>query len=517
MRVKHSLLNISAGLANQFIITALSFVSRTVFINSLGMEYLGINALFTSLLAMLSLAEAGIGSSIVYNLYKPVADNNKPQILALMRLYKNAYRLIALVVLLLGLAVFPFLPHIIKDTSVDNIELIYFIFLFNTALPYLFIYKHSYLNVNQKNYIVTAAFSTSSIISTSSKIAILYWTENYLLYLMLECVVSNLTTIWVAKFVDRKYPFLKEKATERLDPDIRAMFFKNMKAILIANIGSYFVFGVESLLISSFVSLIAVSLYANYKMLIDISRTFLNQIFGNMYNSMGNLVAQEGTEKIYSIYRVTQLLSFWLYSLFGIVLLLFVNPFITIWLGDDFLLKKSILAVLIVVFYERGMRNAITMVKTTAGIFHEDRYVPILQAIINLGVSLLLVHYLGLLGIFLGGLTSALAIPFWSTPYLVYKKIFNKPLISYYLTYFYYLIVAVVALIAAYGSSYLIDANTFVELVLKALIGFGVTNALYVLIFHRSEEFIYIWKILSSLLNRLPIRYLTRKKRMRKI
>lgn len=503
MRVKHSLLNISAGLANQFIITALSFVSRTVFINSLGMEYLGINALFTSLLAMLSLAEAGIGSSIVYNLYKPVADHNKPQILVLMRLYKNAYRLIALVVLLLGLAVFPFLPHIIKDTSVQNIELIYFIFLLNTALPYLFIYKHSYLNVNQKNYIVTAAFSISSIVSTSAKIGILYWTENYLLYLMLECVVANFTTIWIAKFVDRKYPFLNEKTTDRLDPDTRAKFIKNMKAILIANVGSYFVFGVESLLISSFISLIAVSLYANYKMLIDISRTFLNQIFASMYHSVGNLVAKEKPDKVYEVFRAMHLLNFWTYSLMAIGLYILTQPLIDVWLGGEFLLSDSILLLLVVMFYERGMRNTITTVKTTSGIFHEDRFAPLVQAAINLGASFWLVHVFGLAGVFMGGLLSAVAIPFWTTPFLVYRKVFDRPLRLYYYNYSVYLAIGLAAFAAANWVCGWMPSGSYLDLGVQGIVLVLIVNSIYILFFHRTKEFKYLFGLALPLLRKL--------------
>lgn len=114
MRTKNSIINISVGISNQLIITFLSFFSRTVFIHTLGVDYLGINGLFTNILAMLSLAEAGIGSSIIYNLYKPVADNDKEKIIMLMNLYKKAYLAIALIVFLLGLFIMPFLSFLSK-------------------------------------------------------------------------------------------------------------------------------------------------------------------------------------------------------------------------------------------------------------------------------------------------------------------------------------------------------------------------------------------------------------------
>lgn len=509
MRVKSTLMNMSAGLINQLIITILSFVSRTVFINSLGIEYLGVNALFTSVLAMLSLAEAGIGSSIVYQLYKPVAENNRFKILALMKLYRNAYWVIALVVMLLGLIVMPFLDFIVKDADVQHLEWVYLIFLLNTAIPYLFVYKHSYLNVNQKNYIVTAVFSVSSIVSTCIRIGILYYTENYILYLAVDSIITIVTSIVLARVVDRMYPFLRFGKADILDSETKASFFKNMKAIFIQNIGNYFIFGIESILISTFVNIAAVGLYANYKMLIDISRIFLNQIFSNMYHSVGNLIAEGDTNKIYDIYKVMLLLSFWLYSLLSIGMYLLVQPLITVWLGPDFRMSHIILAVLVCMFYERGMRNAITTVKTTAGIFHEDRFAPVVQGVINLILSLVLVHAFGLAGIFIGGFISALAVPFWTTPYLVYKKVFFKPLRDFYKMYLKYSALGVIALAAAYAVCGMFPEGTFAALMAQGIVIVLMVNAIYAAVFYKTPEFKYLTAVAIQFASKIvPMRKL---------
>ncbi|RJX41861.1 hypothetical protein D3P09_06055 [Paenibacillus pinisoli] len=503
MRVKSSFLNISAGLLNQLIITILSFVSRTVFINSLGIEYLGVNALFTSVLAMLSLAEAGIGSSIIYNLYKPVAERNRLKVLALMKLYRNTYRVIAVIVLLLGLSVMPFLDVIVQDADVKHLEWVYLIFLLNTAVPYLFVYKHSYLNVNQKNYIVTIVFSISAIVSTSIRIAILYYTENYLLYLAVDSIITIATSIILARIVDKKYPFLRFGKADILDPETRANFMKNMKAIFIQNVGNYFIFGIESILISTFVSIVAVGIYANYKMLVDISRTFLNQVFAGMNHSVGNMVAVESAAKIFDVYKVMLLLSFWLYSLLSIGMFLLIQPLIMLWLGPEFSMSWMILAVLIAMFYERGMRNTITSVKTTAGIFHEDRFAPLIQAVINLGLSLWLVQQIGLIGVFIGGLLSALLVPFWTTPYLVYKKVFKRSVFHYYMMYLLYTLLALGTLGASYAATSLLPAQSLLALIAKGLIVLIVVNGVYLLVFFKTPEFAYLARIAASFASKL--------------
>jgi len=507
MRTKNAIINITAGLGNQLIITLLSFFSRTVFIQTLGIEYLGVNGLFTNILAMLSLAEAGIGSSIIYNLYKPVAENDKEKIIMLMKLYKKAYRVIAFIVLGFGLSVMPFLDHFVKDANVEHIHLIYLVFLLNTVTPYFFQYKNSFLNVNQKGYIITAVYSVSSILSMCLKIAILYATQNYILYLIIDCVITVTNSIILSRIVDKRYPFLKEKVTAVLDAATKGNIIKNVKAIILQNVGTYLVFGTDNIIISTYVSIAAVGLYSNYNMLIEICRNCINQVFNNMYHSVGNLVAKESKEKIYSVYKVTMLLNFWLYSFCAIAMYWLIEPFITLWIGKQFLMGQAVLIVLMVSFYERGMRNSISTVKTTAGIFHEDRYVPLAQAVINLAVSLILVQKIGIVGVFLGTLVSAVAMPFWTTPYLVYKKVFQRPLLHYYARYAYYAAIGAVACGAAGTLCRLLPSGTVTDFLLKCLICFFVPNAVYAALFYKTNEFRYLLGIAEQLAGKVLKRF----------
>jgi len=503
MRVNNSIINISVGIGNQLIITFLSFFSRTVFIQTLGVEYLGLNGLFTNVLAMLSLAEAGIGSSIIYSLYKPVAENDYEKINVLMKLYKRAYTIIAFVVLLLGLAIMPFLPYFIKDHSLQNIQIIYLLFLANTVIPYFFSYKTNLLNVYQKSYITTAIFSGLSIASTLLKIGILYWTQNYVYYLIIDCLIILINSLLLFVIVNRMYPFLKEKVTAKLDAATKSGIIKNVKAIILQNVGTYFIFGTSNIMISTFVSIAAVGLYSNYNMLIEICRTFINQVFNNIYHSVGNLVAKESKEKIYSVYKVTMLMNFWLYSFCAIFMYVIIEPFITLWIGKQFIMEKMVLIVLMVTFYERGMRNSISTVKTTAGIFHEDRYAPLCQAAINLGISIWLVQAIGLSGVFIGALISALLVPFWTTPYFVYKKVFQRPLTHYYATYAYYAAIALGTCLLTSWLCHWFAADTVGMLIIKMIICMIVPNMVYAALFYKTEEMKYVLGIVRELLGKV--------------
>ncbi|OAS85143.1 lipopolysaccharide biosynthesis protein [Metabacillus litoralis] len=503
MRVKNSLMNIGAGLANQIIITLLSFVSRTVFISTLGIEYLGINGLFTNILSMLTIAEAGLGASIMYSLYKPVAENDYHKISVLMKFYRNTYLVIALIILVLGLSLMPFLDFFIKDSNVDNIHLIYFIFLLNTVAPYFYIHKNSFLGVCQKGYIVTGIYSVSSIISVLIKIAILHYTQNYILYLVIESVITILNSFVLAMIVNKMYPYLRNKVKEKLDKETRQDITKNVKAIVIQNIGNYLVFGTDNIIISSFVSVAAVGLYSNYNMLIEICRTFTYQVFNNIYHSVGNLVANESVEKVYSIYKTYRLVNFWLYSFFTILLMIMLEDFITLWLGSKFLMEDGVLLILMIIFYERGMRNSIASVKTTAGIFHEDRFAPLCQAAINLIVSILLVQQLGITGVFIGTLVSVLAVPFWITPYLVYKKVFYQPVSHYFLNYTFFSIIGIGTYFLTNFICNFIPAGNLMNLVISAMVCLIVPNFVYIFIFYKTEEFQYLFSIFKKIIEKL--------------
>jgi O-antigen/teichoic acid export membrane protein len=512
MRTKNSLINIAAGLGNQIIITLLSFVSRTVFISTLGIEYLGINGLFTNILAMLTLAEAGLGASIMYSLYKPVAANDHYRVNILMGFYRKAYMVIALVILTLGLSLLPFLDYFVKDLNVENIHLIYLIFLINTVAPYLYVHKSSFLNVCQKSYIVTGIYSVSSILSVCIKIGILHYTQNYILYLFIDSVITITNSVILAIIVNKMYPQLRNKVKGKLESETKKDITKNVKAIVFQNIGNYLIFGTDNIIISSFVSVAAVGLYSNYNMLIEICRTFINQVFNNIYHSVGNLVANESAEKVYNIYKTYRFLNFWLYSYFTIFLAIILEPFITIWIGSEFLMTEGLLIILLVIFYEKGMRNSITTIKTTSGIFHEDRFAPIIQAVVNLIVSIILVQRIGITGVFIGTLLSAIAVPFWTTPYLVYKKVFHKPVGHYFLFYIYFLAIGIGTFFLTNLISSFVPVGDLLSLIIRALICLIVPNLVYICIFYKTEEFKYLLGIVRNILRKLLRRFMMSKK-----
>ncbi len=251
MRIKKAIKNIATSIISQIVIIILGFVSRKVFIDNLGTEYLGINGLLTNILSMMVLIEGGIGISIVYNLYKPLAENNKEQIIALVNLYKKSYRVLALIILIISIFLYPFLNKIMKtDISAISIILVYSIFVIKNIVSYLNAYKWALINADQKGYILTINNLIFQIVTTISKIIILVLTKNYLLFLLIELIIFIIQNFVNTKTIRRIYPYLNDKVNVSLDSKTKNNINKNIRAMFLHNIGGSLVFSTDNILIS---------------------------------------------------------------------------------------------------------------------------------------------------------------------------------------------------------------------------------------------------------------------------
>ena len=504
MRTKNSIKNIYISILTQIIITLLGFVSRKVFLDSLGTEYLGVNGLLSNVLSMLSLVEGGIGTSIVYNLYKPLAENDEPRIIALVQLYKRLYGILAIVIFGLSLTLYPFLGILIKDGStISSINIIYFIFVFKNMISYLNAHKWSLINADQKGYILAKYNLIFSVVTTISKIIVLLITNNYILFLLIEAAIFIIQNLWNGKVVNERYSYIRTKKKYIVEKDVKNNLITNVKALFLHNIGSYCVFGTDNILISAFISVKAVGLYSNYTMIISQLSSLLTPILGGIGASVGNLIATESKEKSYEVFNVTYFVNFWIYSVCVIFLYNLLEPFIEWWLGSGLLLDKLTFLTVLINFYISGMRNSIITFKSKAGIFDNDKYIPLIESLINLGSSIILVNYFGLAGIFMGTTISTITMPLWIQAKLVYNNIFNKSVKKYFEKYVIYLIITIlVGSLTTYICS-LISFNGFISLIVKGFICMVIPNIIYLIIFYRTKELQQILNIFINIFKKL--------------
>ncbi|MGX7393562.1 lipopolysaccharide biosynthesis protein [Carnobacterium mobile] len=503
MRTANSMKNVAVVLIGQILNILLSFGSRIVFVKMLNAEYLGVNGLFTDVLSILSLAELGFGSAIIYGLYKPLAVNNESKIKALMNFYSRVYRLIGFSVLGLGLVLLPFLNVIIKDApAISNLNLIFLLYLANSVVTYFYAYKRSLIIADQKNYIVTFYKSGFFAVVTIVQVVILLVTQNFILYLLVKIIFSLIENILLSRKADILYPFLKDKNKEKLAVADRKAIFRNVKAMMYHRIGSVVVEGTDNILISSIVGIVWVGFYSNYSLIIGAINSIVNQIFESVTASVGNLNVVESEDKSFDIYKVMLFLNFWIFGFCAISLWILFNPFITLWLGSNFVMNHWIVALIVINFYTKGFRKATLVFKDAYGLFWNDRYKPVAEATVNLIASVILAKYYGIAGILLGTFISSMTTVFWIEPLVLYKNGFKRSVFDYFKRYAKY----AGATFCAAGLTSLAGSfageqgiNSFI---LKAFMCLIIPNTFFLLLFYRADEFKYVMEMLRGLFKR---------------
>ena len=292
-RTKNTMRNVKTGAIVQLINKLMAFLVRTVFIKCLNSEYLGVNGLFSNVLTILSFAELGIGTAIIFNMYKPVADEDKEKLKSLMQLYKKAYNLIGVIVFVLGLCVVPFMNYIVKDAPniSENLILIYILFLFNTSVSYFFTYKKSIISAHQKQSIINNIDSFFYLLKSIIEIIFLFVTKNFIVYLVIQILGTILENIILSIKADKMYPYLKEKDIKPLNKDESKGIFDNVKSLIIYKFGGVIMNGTDNILISMLVNVGTVGLCSNYTMVIQAIKSVISSALNGVTASVGNLNA----------------------------------------------------------------------------------------------------------------------------------------------------------------------------------------------------------------------------------
>ncbi|MBL3716202.1 oligosaccharide flippase family protein [Lactococcus garvieae] len=505
MRVVNSLRNSSFTVIQKIIGLILGFVTRTVFIHTLGISYQGLNGLFTSILSMLSIAELGIGSAIVFNMYRYIAENDTETMKSLMRFYRIAYQIVAAVVTILGLLLLPFLNFFSSYQGIhDNIFIIYLLFLTNSVAGYLFSYKRSILYADQKNYIVNIFDTLYTLLVNIAYTFVLYVFQSFTLYLIAALVLSIIENIFIQIYADKRYPWLKEKNIRKLEPEILQRFKKQIYGMFYHNIGTFIVMGSDSLIITKFLGLTTMGLYSNYSLITGNLSGLLMAALGGLTASIGNLLTEKNVNKSFDVYKNISFATFWIFSTFSAAILLTMQPFVLVWLGDKFTLSFPVLIMIVLNFYILGMRKPIRLFQDAAGIFYENRHIPVIGAALNLGLSLLFINFMGLAGVLLGTFLSTLILYGYSFPKYIYSPLFGRPISDYVVEQVKYLSVFVLLLLLSSLSTLLLNqlSNSWLNLALSLILALILPNGLLLLLYHRKPEFRYFKHLLYGLIKR---------------
>ncbi len=511
MRVNNSIKNSAIAMLSNILIMVIGFVSQTIFVKTLGTEYLGINGLFTNIVSMLAIVELGIGPAIIYSLYGPLAEDNKEKVKSILKFYKKCYTIIALLIFAIGLCTMPFIKYFV-DTNIEmsfsGVYGIFLLFIIDAALSYICSYKRSIIQADQKVRIINLIHGIVYFIMSVLQICFLLVKKDYFIYLIIKIVFRVIENVLINIYANHKYSYIKEKKVEDIDEKEKKSIFKKVKGLVFHKIGGFVVMGTDNILISKFVGIVEVGLYSNYYLIINSTATFISQIFTAITASVGNLLVKESKEKSYDIFKKIMFLNFWIYGFASAAMYVMMEPFVTIWLGSEYLLANSILIILVINFYMTGMRASIGTYKDAAGIYYEDRFVPIIESVLNIVFSIIFVELFGMVGIFIGTFMSSLIVVFYSLPYFVYKKVFNRNILEYYKLYLKYAFVAFVSVVLShilfdFASERLMITSDIIQLIVAIITVILIPNIMYLILFVKTNEFKYFFDLLKTFLSKI--------------
>lgn len=433
-RVKKSLLNARVNLIFYFLTLALSFFSRKIFLNILGADFVGLTGTLQNLLGFLNLAELGIGTAIGYVLYKPLYDHNEAKINEIISVFGYLYRWIGLIILGVGCLLACFLPLIFPNTKFEFgiIYFAYFAFLSSSLIGYFANYKQTLLGADQKNYVVTAYFQTASIVKTLIQIASAYYTRSYYLWVAIELLFGIIYSFVLNWKVNQVYPWLKSEVSQgkvlfKKYPEV----MKYTKQLFVHKIGEFTQFQTIPFIIYAFTSLKMVAYYDNYSIIINKLSAFILNFLGSTGAGVGNLIAEGNSKKIQKVFWELMSIRIFIGGVVTFSLYHLTEPFITLWLGKEYVLERPILMILIITTFIGLTRRAFEQFLFGYGLF-SDTWAPIAEAVINISISIFGGIYWGLKGVLLGGVISQLLIiSFWK-PYFLFHRGFKSSYINYW-------------------------------------------------------------------------------------
>lgn len=502
MRAKKVAVNSIWGIIYKVFVIFLGFIGRTAFIHFLSAEYLGIAGLFSNILTMLSLSELGFSTAISFHLYKLLSNNEQKKIAGIMNFYKNVYRVVAISILVIGLSILPFLKYIVKDTtfSLNYISLVYIIYLLKIVLSYLFSYNFTIAIADQKRYLLTKIDIIMHILMSLTNIFSLFLFRNYIIYLLGEIILGIVGNVIKAVRVHKEYPYIKEKV--KISSEMKRKILKDVRNIFAGKISTVIVTSTDNILISALISVKTVGIYSNYFMLISYVQNMIGEITLATQSSIGNMLNSESKEYSYIVLKRLTVILYFITSFSSVCIFNLINPFIEIWLGKEYLLEMSIVAICVLSFYIQILKTPLWFSVTGVGFFEKDRNIAILGAVSNLIISFIAAYFWGLFGIFFGTVFSQ-SIQWILKTQLFIKKYLQKSTLEYVKLYFYLLILTVSMSIGVYISFiFFTFDNKIVAFVIKFLVCIFIPNFINFIIFYKGEEYKYLLSLFNKIFKR---------------
>ena len=500
-RTKNSARNLTMSFIQKVVHILLTFFGRQIFLQILSVEYLGINGLFSNILMMLSLADMGLVTAMSFSFYKPLAEKDEDKLAALIRFYRMIYNVIAAFVGVAGLALTPFLRHVINlENDIPYIEVYYLIAVANTVISYLFVYKATIITADQKHSTVSRITVLTSILRTVLQIVLLYFTRSFMAYCLMSIVGTLINNVVITRKASSMYPFIKRKV--KLDPADRKSIFSNIRSMFIYKAAHVLYNGTDNIFISAIIGTAVVGKYENYSLAVTNLSAIALMVFSSLTPSIGNLIAKESPQKRMSVFRTMQTASYWIAGFFVFCLFFLLDDFVVLWLGRAFIFDMTTKIAILLSFYLSLLLYPVVAFREATGIYQKTKYVVVVGAMLKILFSITLGMYWGLAGIALSATISRLLTYAWYEPKVLFRDFLGSRATGYFAGH----LINFVMLTACIATAHFLfpwkESAGWLAWGLKGVVYTICINAVYFLRYFRTQEFNEIVKLTKRLLKR---------------
>lgn len=514
-RTKNATRNMTIGAISKVFNIIVQFLIRTAMIKFMGAEFLGLDSLFSSILQVLNLAELGVGSAMVFSMYKPIAEDDEETICALMNLYRLYYHVIGAVIAVVGGVLTPFIPYLIDGELPHglNIYVLYLLNLAATVLSYwLFAYKNAIFNAHQRVDVPSKVTLFMNVIRYGGQFIIIIFIKNYYMYVIVALLTQALSNIMTAVMADKIYPNYKPYG--KLGKDTVKSINHRIRDLFTSKIGAVVVNSADTVVISAFLGLTVLAIYQNYYYILTAVTGIVTIIFSACTAGIGNSIILETKEKNFNDLKTFTFLISWLAGFCTCFFLCLYQPFMEIWVGKDLMLEFAAVICLCVYYFIYEINALLNTYKDAAGIWHEDRFRPLVTAAANLTLNLVTVQFWGIYGVLLSTVISTL---FVGMPWLLHNLftvLFDKSQLRGYLLHLlkYTVIVGISCVTCYFASAYIPIESLWVTLFIRLVVCCIVPNVIYLLVYRRTPEF----KRCIALLDRMTRNRLQLERRLTK-
>lgn len=490
-RTKNAGRNMLFGIVLKIYQIFVPFLMRTAMIYLMGVQYLGLNSLFTSVLHVLNLAELGVGSAMIYSMYRPIAEDDEEAICALMKLYRTYYRIIGLVIAIVGCLLTPFIPRLISGDVPDdiNVFILYLLNLGATVLSYwLFAYKNCILQAHQRTDVVSKVTLLTNTFQYGIQLFVLWFFKNYYYYVIVMLASQALTNIITAIVADKLFPQYRPKG--RVNKSQVHKINQRIRDLFTSKIGGVVYDSADTIVISAFLGLIYLAIYQNYFYILNSITQLISVFFTSCTAGIGNSIVVESKEKNFSDLNKFTFIICWIAGFCSVCLLCLYQPFMELWVGEDLMLSFSAVVCFVVYFFVRQLNSLFNLFKDASGMWHEDRFRPLVAALTNLFLNIVLVQFIGIYGVLLSTVLAILCVGMPWILYNLFTVVFEKKYLFPYLKKILkYCIVVFISCIITYFICNIFSFNLIVTLLIRLMICIFLSNICYFVIYRKTKEY----------------------------